>query len=255
MLSELRNRDTRRVRDTGMTQENHSHAAGSANPVDLVIFDCDGVLVDSELLGAEADVLCLADEGFVITVQESLDRYSGMSVADMVRDQQIRCGRPGSLDVAKFERKHQRLMSRLIAKNLQMIPGISEALDAIACRMCVASSGPKSRICSSLKTAGLFERFHPHIFSAGMVARGKPFPDLFLHAAARMRVEPKSCVVVEDSVPGVTAAVAADMRVIGFAGGSHCRTGHASRLYAAGADCVIDRMSELLPAVAAGRKQ
>jgi HAD superfamily hydrolase (TIGR01509 family) len=234
-----------------MTQENHSHANRRANSVDLVIFDCDGVLVDSELLGAEADVACLADEGFVITLQESLDRYSGMSVADMVRDLQKRCGRSSSLDVSKFERKHQRVMGRLIAQHLQMIPGISQELDAIACRICVASSGAKGRIRSTLKKAGLFERFHPHIFSASVVARGKPFPDLFLHAAAQMRVDPRRCVVVEDSIPGVTAAVAANMRVIGFAGGSHCRAGHSSRLHAAGADCVIDRMSELLPALAA----
>jgi HAD superfamily hydrolase (TIGR01509 family) len=238
-----------------MTQERHSHANRPVSPVDLVIFDCDGVLVDSELLGAEAHVACLADEGLVITVQESLDRYSGMSVADMVRDLQMRYGRPGSLDVSKFERKHQCVMSRLIAENLQMIPGISEALNAIACRICVASSGTKDRICSTLKKAGLFERFHPHIFSASAVARGKPFPDLFLHAAAQMRVEPSRCVVVEDSIPGVTAAVAANMRVIGFAGGSHCRAGHSSRLYASGADRVIDRMSELLPALAAGGKR
>jgi len=211
-----------------MTQENHSHANRPVNSVDLVIFDCDGVLVDSELLGAEADVACLADEGFVITLQESLDRYSGMSVADMVRDLQKRYGQSSSLDVSKFERKHQRVMGRLIAEHLQMIPGISQALDAIACRICVASSGTKDRIRSILKKAGLFERFHPHIFSAGVVARGKPFPDLFLHAAAQMRVDPRRCVVVEDSIPGVTAAVAANMRVIGFAGGSHCRAGTAS---------------------------
>jgi HAD superfamily hydrolase (TIGR01509 family) len=224
-------------------------------PVDLVIFDCDGVLVDSEFLGAEADVACLADEGIEITVQESLERYSGMSVADMLSDLQMRSGRSGSLDVAKFERKHHRVMSRLAAKNLKMIPGISEAVDAITCPICVASSGTPERIRSSLKKAGLFARFHPHIFSAGAVARGKPFPDLFLHAAARMRVEPDRCVVVEDSVAGITAAVAASMRVIGFAGGSHCRADHADRLHASGADCVIDRMSELLPALTAGGRR
>lgn len=220
-------------------------------PVDLVIFDCDGVLVDSELLGAEADVACLADEGIAITVQESLERYSGMSVADMLRDAQRRSGRPGSLDVAKFERKHHRIVSRLAAKNLKRTEGISEVLDAITCSICVASSGTPERIRSSLQTTGLLARFHPHLFSASAVARGKPFPDLFLHAAARMRVEPDRCVVIEDSVAGVMAGIAAGMRVIGFAGGSHCRADHADRLYASGANRVIDRMSELLPALAA----
>jgi beta-phosphoglucomutase-like phosphatase (HAD superfamily) len=166
-----------------MTQENHSHANRPANPVDLVIFDCDGVLVDSELLGAEADVACLADEGFVITLQESLDRYSGMSVADMVRDLQKRCGRSSSLDVCKFERKHQRVMGRLIAEHLQMIPGISQALDAIACRICVASSGAKARIRSTLKKAGLFERFHPNVRAGQAV----PLPPCGSTARARSR--------------------------------------------------------------------
>jgi len=222
-------------------------------PVDLLIFDCDGVLVDSELLGAEADVACLADEGIAITVQESLERYSGLSVADMLGDVQQRSGRLVSLDIAKFERKHHRVMSRLAAKNLKMIAGISEVLDATMCPICVASSGTPERIRASLKKTGLLARFHPHIFSASAVARGKSFPDLFLYAAAQMRVEPDRCVVIEDSVAGVKAAVAAGMRVIGFTGGSHCGADHADRLSAAGAYRVIDRMSELLPALRAGR--
>jgi HAD superfamily hydrolase (TIGR01509 family) len=239
-----------------MTQDNPPDAnGGRADPVDLVIFDCDGVLVDSELLAAEADVACLADEGFVVSLQDALDRYGGISVADMVRDVQKHSSRLDPPDIAKFERKHQEIMRGLVAKNLQIVPGIFEALDALTCRICVASAGMRERIYFTLRKAGLLERFDPHIFSASAVARGKPFPDLFLHAAAQMQIEPGRCVVVEDSVAGVTAAVAAGMLAIGFAGGSHCRADHASRLYAAGANRVIGHMSELLPALAAAGKR
>jgi beta-phosphoglucomutase-like phosphatase (HAD superfamily) len=92
---------------------------------------------------------------------------------------------------------------------------------------------------------GLFDRLPPHIFSSTEVARGKPAPDLFLHAATQMAVEPARCVVIEDSVPGVIAAVAAGMTAIGFTGGGHCRPGHDSRLYAEGAALVIGDMAQL----------
>src|SRR5439155_19109713 len=111
------------------------------------------------------------------------------------------------------------------------------------------SSSPE-RLRHSLSLVGLYERFHPHIFSANEVARGKPAPDLFLHAAARMAATPQDCVVVEDSLPGVAAALAAGMTVIGFTGGGHCRPGHAARLATAGAAPVIAAMSDL-PAVLA----
>jgi HAD superfamily hydrolase (TIGR01509 family) len=123
-------------------------------------------------------------------------------------------------------------------------------LDSLAREVCVASSGTPERLHHALSLVGLFERFDPQIFSASMVARGKPAPDLFLYAADRMGVRPQRCVVVEDSLPGVAAATAARMIAIGFTGGSHCAPGHASLLTAQGAALVIDRMAQLLPALA-----
>ncbi|HEV8679601.1 MAG TPA: HAD-IA family hydrolase [Stellaceae bacterium] len=214
-------------------------------PFDLVIFDCDGVLIDSELLSIRADLACLAEDGIALSVDEILERYTGISLAGMLADLEARHGRR----LPDFARRHQQRLEAIFAAELRVIPGVTAVLDQLGCLVCVASSGSPERLRHALSLVGLFERFHPNIFSASEVARGKPAPDLFLHAAQRMDVAPHRAAVVEDSLPGVAAAVAAGMTAIGFAGGSHCRPGHASRLAAAGAAIVIDRMAQLLPAL------
>jgi HAD superfamily hydrolase (TIGR01509 family) len=213
---------------------------------DLVIFDCDGVLIDSELLSARADRECLAECGIELSADEILERYTGISFADAVADLETRHG-PLPADLGE---RHRRIFWPLLERELQAIPGVTAVLDSLACKMCVASSGRPERLRYALSLVGLYDRFHPHIFSATEVARGKPAPDLFLHAAARMGVMPERCVVVEDSVPGVIAAVAARMRVVGFVGASHCRPGDAARLEVAGAAPVINDMVQLLPLLA-----
>jgi HAD superfamily hydrolase (TIGR01509 family) len=151
---------------------------------------------------------------------------------------------------ADFADRHRLRLWPLFEKELQAIPGVTEILDSLTCKTCIASSGRPERLKHALSLVGLYDRFHPHIFSATEVPRGKPAPDLFLHAAERMGVASQHCVVVEDSVPGVTAAVAAGMTVIGFTGASHCRPGDTARLAAHGAIEVIDDMARLLPALA-----
>ena len=213
---------------------------------DLVIFDCDGVLIDSELLSVRADRECLAECGIELTEAELLERYTGISWAGMVADLVTRHGPlPADLD-----ERYRRRYWPLLESELQAIPSIVEVLDSLICKICVASSGRPERLKHALSLMGLYDRFHPHIFSAVEVARGKPAPDLFLHAAARMGTAPERCVVVEDSVPGVIAGVAAGMSVIGFVGASHCRPDEAARLAAHGAAWVIDDMTKLLPALA-----
>jgi HAD superfamily hydrolase (TIGR01509 family) len=213
---------------------------------DLVIFDCDGVLIDSELLSIRADRECLAECGIELTEAELLERYTGISWAGMVADLVTRHGPlPADLD-----ERYRRLYWPLLESELQAIPSIVGVLDSLICKICVASSGRPERLKHALSLVGLYDRFHPHIFSAVEVARGKPAPDLFLHAAARMGTTPERCVVVEDSVPGVIAGVAAGMSVIGFVGASHCRPDEAARLAAHGAAPVIDNMTKLLPALA-----
>jgi HAD superfamily hydrolase (TIGR01509 family) len=213
---------------------------------DLVIFDCDGVLIDSELLSIRADRECLAECGIEVSVDEIRDRYTGISFAGMVADLEARHGRLP----ADFADRHRTRLWPLFETELQAIPGVGAVLDSLTCKICVASSGRPERLKHALSLVGLYDRFHPHIFSATEVPRGKPAPDLFLYAAERMGVMPERCVVIEDSLPGVTAAVAAGMRVIGFVGASHCRPGDAARLSAQGAIAVIDDMAQLLPALA-----
>jgi HAD superfamily hydrolase (TIGR01509 family) len=130
-------------------------------------------------------------------------------------------------------------------RDLQAIPGIREALEQLAVARCVASSSTLARLHHSLGLTDLHEHFAPNVFSAEQVARGKPAPDLFRYAAARMGCAPARCLVIEDSVNGVLGAVAADMRVWGFVGGGHCPKGHDQRLHDAGAERVFDHMPDL----------
>ena len=129
--------------------------------------------------------------------------------------------------------------------SLVATPGTPEALAALGVPVCVASSGIPKRIRTSLRIVGLLDRFAPHLFSATMVARGKPAPDLFLHAARSMGAAPARCLVVEDSAPGIQAAIAAGMTAIGFCGGRHCRPDHADFLRQHGATDTISDMRDL----------
>ena len=184
--------------------------------LELVIFDCDGVLVDSERLAVRIDVEVLGKLGWVLTEAEVVERFVGRSDAAVAREIEAHLGRtlPGDW-LSEFEH----LYREAFAAELRPVPGVVEALDRITLPTCVASSGSHDKMRYTLGLTGLYARFAGRIFSATEVAHGKPAPDLFLHAAARMGVEPAACAVVEDSRFGVQAARAAGMRVLGYAGG------------------------------------
>jgi len=184
--------------------------------LELVIFDCDGVLVDSERLAVRIDVEVLGKLGWVLTEAEVVERFVGRSDAAVAREIEAHLGRtlPGDW-LTEFEH----LYREAFAAELRPVPGVVEALDRITLPTCVASSGSHDKMRYTLGLTGLYARFAGRIFSATEVAHGKPAPDLFLHAAARMGVEPAACAVVEDSRFGVQAARAAGMRVLGYAGG------------------------------------
>jgi HAD superfamily hydrolase (TIGR01509 family) len=209
---------------------------------DLVIFDCDGVLIDSELIGARVEAAELARVGMPLAESEILTRFLGMSAQSMYRALEIEHGRalPGDFAVTV-----QAAIDAAFERDLQVIPGIHETLDRLATASCVASSSSLARLRHSLGLTGLYARFAPHVFSAEQVAHGKPAPDLFLHAATAMRCAPARCLVIEDSASGVRGAVAAGMRVWGFIGGGHCADGHDARLREAGAERVFREMTEL----------
>lgn len=209
---------------------------------DLIIFDCDGVLIDSEVIACRTDAACLAEIGIMISAEEIMDRYVGISAAAMFADIELRHGRSLPADFAEIVGG---CVAAAFETDLRPVPGVELVLQALSLRHCVASSSAPARLRHSLSLTGLLHYFDPHIFSATQVARGKPAPDLFLFAAASMQAPPDACLVVEDSEAGVRAAVAAEMRAIGFTGGSHCRPGHAERLLAAGACVVCDDMRRL----------
>ena len=182
----------------------------------LVIFDCDGVLVDSEPIANRLLAEHLTAAGFATTTGESVERYMGGSFASMAADVGERFG--GTLEDGFAERYHADLYAAFDAELLP-VEGITGALDALAAvPTCVASSGAPERIRRVLGVTGLLDRFAGRIYSAVEVERGKPAPDLFLHAAAAMGVDPSRCAVVEDSPRGVEAGVAAGMTVFGYAG-------------------------------------
>jgi HAD superfamily hydrolase (TIGR01509 family) len=186
---------------------------------DLVIFDCDGVLVDSERLSIRIDTLFLDRVGWPMTEQEVIDRFVGRSDADMRADIEERIGGPIP---AEIDREFDRLYRDTFDAELKPIDGIVDALDEIAATgipICVASSGGHAKIRRSLELTGLTGYFDDRIFSSADVARGKPAPDLFLHAADRMGASPGRCAVVEDSAFGVAAAIGAGMRAFAYAGG------------------------------------
>src|ERR1051326_2901796 len=166
---------------------------------DLVIFDCDGVLIDSELLACRVIAACLAEDGIAVSVDEVLERYTGISWAGMVADLELRHGPMA----AGFADRYRQRQWPLFAAELTAIPGVIGVLDALRCKSCIASSGRPDRLRYALSLVGLYERFHPHIFSSVEVPHGKPAPDLFLHAAARMGVVPHRTAVIEDSLPGI----------------------------------------------------
>lgn len=210
--------------------------------VDLVIFDCDGVLVDSEIVSFEAEAEVLAELGISVPVDELIERFVGMSSASAFATLQRECGIRLPPDFAA--RCRQRVLEAF-DKKLRPIAGVAALLEGLTHRRCVASSSEPARIRHALTLTGILRHFDPHIFSAVQVTHGKPAPDLFLFAAAQMGVAPERCIVIEDSVPGVTAARAAGMAVLGFTGGGHCRNGHADRLRAAGAAEVFGGMGEI----------
>lgn len=216
----------------------------------LIIFDCDGVLVDSEpiSLGLLGDML--AEEGLVLDPEIVSDRFLGRSLQATI-----------SLVAAEFgltlredfpAQMRQRLFERL-ERDLKPISGVAEAIDDVqragfAC--CVASSSQPDRIDKSLKLTGLYSQFSGQIFSATMVTNGKPAPDLFLLAAATLDIPPSRCIVIEDSPAGIMAAKAADMRALAFFGGSHAgNLAHREKMNALNPDATFDAMVDLLQLV------
>ena len=208
----------------------------------LVIFDCDGVLIDSEVIFGRVLGECLIAAEFPITMDEAMVFGLGKNRITLTAAVEARFGR--LLPQGFFETMRARV-DTAFERELAPIPGIEELLAALPAPRCVASNSHLDRVRQALSVTRLLPLFDPHVFSASQVTHGKPAPDLFLFAARRLGVPPANCVVVEDSATGVEAAVAAGMPVVGFCAGSHCPGDHADRLLAAGCSRVFARTLDL----------
>ena len=209
---------------------------------DLVIFDCDGVLVDSELIFARVLAESLIALDFPTTIDEAIALGFGKNRVTLSAAVAARFGQ--ALPDTFFETFAARSASAF-EHELSPMVGVEDLLSALPMPRCVASNGRLDRVRPRLAITGLLPFFDPHVFSASQVALGKPAPDLFLFAAQRLSARPGDCTVVEDSIPGVEAAIAAQIPVVGFCGGGHCPQDHADRLIGAGCSRVFAQMPDL----------
>ena len=205
----------------------------------LVIFDCDGVLVDSDRISLRIQAERIAALGLPVTYDECVREFLGIGMPATLRRIEEWLGRPLPED---WEAELEEAVEEAFRRELEPVPGIVAALDRIALPTCIASSGSHEKMMLTLGLTGLYERFAGRIFSADEVERGKPDPDLFFYAAERMDVVPERCIVVEDSPWGVAAGIAAGMSVLGYAPASERST--IAGLFDAGA-LVFTEMAEL----------
>ena len=210
----------------------------------LIIFDCDGVLVDSEIIAARVDAGLLTEAGYPISAEDVGTRFAGMNWDKIVAAVEEEMGR--SIPEEIVGRAEKELDIRLAAE-VKAVEGAHAALDRLDFARCICSNSSGERLKLTLTKTGLYDRFRPYIFSAREVREGlgKPSPDVFLHAAETLEFEPHRTAVVEDSVVGVKGAVAAGMRVVGFTGASHSWPGHGEALMDAGALTVVRRLTDL----------
>ncbi len=214
----------------------------------LFAFDCDGVLVDSEVIASEVDADMLTKIGFPITAQDVTRRFAGLTAELIFRMVEDELGYPLPED---FHAEQKAELDRRLAKDLKGIPGVGDMLDRIDGPRCVCSNSSGERLRLSLQKAGTYDRFRPYIFSSVEVGtkEPKPAPNVYSFAAREFDVDPREMLVVEDTVFGIRAAKAAGARVVGFVGGRHTWPGHADMLTDAGAETVVKRWEDF-PAIA-----
>lgn len=214
-----------------------------------VIFDFDGVLVNSEIIALHELQNCLREVGITVDKNEMVLTFLGASFEDIAKFISRETGRTDLEDFRNIW--YQRLFKRYETE-LTIMKGARQvlaALDAEGIAYCIASGGSDRRLNFALTVTGLMGNFHGRAFSADSVMRGKPAPDIFLHAAEQLNVASKHCLVIEDAIAGVIGAQAAGIRVVGFVGGDHlndCREVHKARLEEAGAFATIDNLPEIL---------
>ena len=217
---------------------------------DLVIFDCDGTLVDSEVIAARVDTELLAQAGVQIEVEDFIQRYAGLTFTETVLliEQEYKV----PLQASIIDRSKD-ILDRRLSAEVQAVEGARAAVLGVKGPRCVCSNSAPERLQGMLGRTGLLPLFDGNVFSARELPshKPKPAPDIFLYAAEKMGADPANSFAIEDSVHGITGAKRAGMRVIGFTGGAHSWPGHADALTEAGAETVIRRWADLQPVIAA----
>ncbi|MBZ8133441.1 HAD family phosphatase [Afifella sp. IM 167] len=216
----------------------------------LVIFDCDGVLVDSEIIAARVEARLLTEAGYEISPEEMATRFAGLTGERIWDLAEAELGRPVPQAIRG---RSEEEIDKALEAGLSPVAGVEEMLDRLDAAICICSNSTSARLEMELRKTGLYDRFRPFIYSARDLGEGKqkPAPDVFLHAAKEFSADPAEVIVVEDSTHGVAGAVAAGMRVIGFTGASHSWPGHADALTEAGAVTVVNRLALVPQTVAA----
>ncbi|WP_027164678.1 HAD family phosphatase [Mesorhizobium sp. WSM3224] len=217
---------------------------------DLVIFDCDGVLVDSEIIAARVEAELLTSAGFEISAEELAETYAGLTFKDIMLRVEEKSQIP--FQASLIDRAEQ-LVDRKLRSDVRIIDGAREAVAAVTAPRAVCSNSRTERVEFMLEKVRLLPFFAGRIFSGLDIPskKTKPAPDVFLYAAEKLSANPKNTFVIEDSVHGIAGARAAGMRVIGFTGAGHSYPGHADALTEAGAETVIRRWAELNSTIAA----
>ncbi|MGL4610404.1 MAG: HAD family hydrolase [Trueperaceae bacterium] len=209
---------------------------------ELIIFDCDGVLIDSEVIANRVNVEVLSGLGVEFTLEEYMERFVGVSL----RDEVVEIERLRNVKLPDdYEARLMSYKNKIFDAELKAIEGIVEFVTSIQTLKAVASGSSPERLEHTLKVTHLWELFAPHIYSTTLVPKSKPAPDIFLYTAEKFKVMPEKCLVIEDSTLGVRAGVAAGMTVLGFTGGSHIKNGHAEKLVELGATKVFSNMKDL----------
>ncbi len=216
----------------------------------LVIFDCDGVLVDSEIIAARVEASLISAAGFEISAEDIAVHYAGLTFRDILLRLESEANIPFQANLID---KAETAVDERLKREVRMIEGAGQAVLSVQGPRCICSNSTPERLDAMLTRTGLKVLFEDRIFSsvATPSKRPKPAPDVFLHAAGQMGADPAETFVVEDSVHGIAGAKAAGMRVIGFTGGSHTYPGHADQLTEAGAETVINRWRDFNAVLAA----
>jgi len=231
-----------------------SGAAYSANgSIMLFLFDCDGVLVDSEVIAAEVDAELFTEAGCPVSAEDVIRRFAGLTFQMMIAQIESQTG--SKLATDGLLSRQREILDQRLAGEVKAVAGIVDLLDRLDGERCVCSNAGTERLKITLGRSGLYDYFAPAIYSAVEVGdhQPKPSPNVYSYAASQFGVEPRDCIVIEDSIFGIMAGRAAGMRVVGFTGGSHTWPGHADLLTEAGAETVINRFIDL-PAVAGAFK-